>query len=46
MIEPILESKIRKGGASLSPAPSGRGRKVRGVQMKKDVYDQVLTKYK
>ncbi len=36
-IEPIFESKIGKGGDSMSPAPSGRGRKkVRGVWMKKD----------
>ncbi len=45
-IEPIFESKIRKGRASMSPAPSGRGRNERGVQTKKGVYNHVLTQYK
>ncbi len=44
-IGPIFESKIRKGGDSMSPVPSERGRKVRG-QTKKDVYNHILTKYK
>ncbi len=30
----------------MSPAPLGRGRKVRGVQTKRDVYNHVQTKYK
>ncbi len=43
-IAPIFEFKIKKGGDSMSPAPSGRGRKVRDVQVKKDIYNHVLMK--
>ncbi len=31
---------------SPAPLPQGRGRKVRSVQTKNDVYNHVLTKYK
>ncbi len=37
MIELIFESKIRKRGDSMFPAPSGRGGKKVGVQTKKYV---------
>ncbi len=47
MIEPIFKFKIRKGGiACPQPPPPGRGRKVKGVQTKKDVYNCVQMKYK
>ncbi len=44
-LNPFSNPKSEKGD-SIPPAPPGRGRKVRGVQTKKDVYNHVLTKYK
>ncbi len=46
MIGPIFESKIRKGEDNMSPLPHQEGRKVEGVQMKEEVFNLVLTKYK
>ncbi len=45
-IEPIFETKIRKGGYLSQPPSPEKGRIVRGVQTKKHVYNHILTKYK